>query len=151
MKWVRDGVTYNTETSTAIARFIREASDLDPKRKESTLYQTRGGVFFMHTQEVWAVKRDGRWTDREHHDCEPMDPDDAQKWVMEGEAVEILSDAFPTPPEAEEETAGSATIYLRVPAALKQRIERAAKKADQSMNVWAMRCLETCSAPAAAE
>jgi hypothetical protein len=149
MKWVRDGVTYNTDTSTAVARYSEEPSNHDPKRREKTLYQTRGGAFFLHIHESWAVKRDGQWTEREHDDCDPMSHDEAQKFVMEGAAVEILSDAFPAPPEAEEESAASTTIYLRVPAALKQRIERAAKKADQSMNVWAMRCLESCSASAA--
>jgi len=29
---------------------------------------------------------------------------------------------------------------------LKQRIESAARKADQSVNVWAKRCLEKCAA-----
>jgi predicted HicB family RNase H-like nuclease len=151
MKWIKDGVTYNTDTSTPVARYVGEPDNYDPKRKEMTLHQTQGGAFFLHIHETWAVKRDGQWVELEHHNCMPMTQEQAQKWVMEevGDAVEILSDAFPAPPEAEEEPAGSTTIYLRVPASLKQRIERAAKKADQSMNVWAMRCLESCSAAAA--
>jgi predicted HicB family RNase H-like nuclease len=43
---------------------------------------------------------------------------------------------------SEEETEG--TIYARIPASLKRKIEEAAKAEGLSANSWAMRCFERC-------
>ena len=48
------------------------------------------------------------------------------------------------PPEAEAEAEAGATIYIRVPAALKRRVDEAAKAEGVSGNLWAMRCIERC-------
>src|SRR5262249_10476663 len=46
--------------------------------------------------------------------------------------------------EAEAEAEPSATIYLRVPTVLKQRVDQAAAGAKLSVNAWAMKCMERC-------
>jgi hypothetical protein len=42
------------------------------------------------------------------------------------------------------EAESGATIYIRVPAALKRDVDEAAREAKTSGNVWAMRCVERC-------
>ena len=49
------------------------------------------------------------------------------------------------PPTGEPE----ATIYIRLPRPLKERIEAAAKGEGVSLNAWVMRCVERCTAPQA--
>lgn len=64
---------------------------------------------------------------------------------MTGE-VEVFSNPFEAPPEATAEPEPGATIYIRVPMALKKSVDEAARAANVSSNVWAMRCLEKCLA-----
>src|SRR5579863_2800736 len=138
MKKVVSGVTYNTETSTMIAR--GEAYENERGHKvHPVLYQTQGGAFFLHHHAEWGIRQDGEWQARESDEFEPCTADQAHKWVLKG-PVEIVSDAFEAPPEAVAERTASATIYLRVPEALKRQLEQAAKSTGQSLNVWAMRC-----------
>ena len=49
-------------------------------------------------------------------------------------------------PEAEAEKEPLVSINVRVPPSLKRRVYAAAEKANVSVNVWAMRCLEGCAA-----
>jgi len=49
-------------------------------------------------------------------------------------------------PEAAAEAEPGATIYLRVPATLKHRVDTAASDAGMSSNAWVMRCIEGCLA-----
>jgi hypothetical protein len=142
MKRIVNGVTYNTTTSTALA-----TSSWEPDEGEihATLYQTRGGAFYV--VEEWS--RDV-WNERERqHEIkitttiEPMSPEKAHEWIMTGE-VEIIKNPFDDPPEAEAEAEPGATIYIRVPASLKHSVDEAAKAAKVSGNVWAMRCVEKC-------
>jgi hypothetical protein len=52
------GVTYNTDTSTVVARgeWNDEAWGGNPAEEHSgTLYQTRGGAFFLHVHSEWQV------------------------------------------------------------------------------------------------
>lgn len=62
---------------------------------------------------------------------------------MKGD-IEVFSNPFDDPPEASAEREDAATIYMRVPKALKTRLESAASDAKLSGNVWAMRCIERC-------
>jgi hypothetical protein len=62
---------------------------------------------------------------------------------MTGE-VDVFNNPFEDPPEATAEAEPGATIYIRVPAVLKQRVDRAAGQAELSGNAWAMRCIEKC-------
>jgi hypothetical protein len=50
------------------------------------------------------------------------------------------------PPEAEAEETPGATLYIRVPAALKERVEAAASEDELSAKAWVMRCMESCLA-----
>lgn len=142
MKRIINGVTYNTATSTALAR---SSWDGNRGRITGTLYQTRGGAFFVHGEEKFE-----RWNEREdkaeevtEHWFDPLGPEGAHEWIMEGE-VEVFHNPFDDPPEAAEEAEPGATIYIRVPASLKQRVEEAAREAKLSGNVWSMRCVERC-------
>jgi hypothetical protein len=58
--------------------------------------------------------------------------------------TEVLSNPFEDSPEAAAENDPGATIYMRVPASLKKRVDDAAREGKLSGNVWAMRCVERC-------
>jgi hypothetical protein len=144
MKKIIDGVTCNTDTSTPVAK--SEGENPDGHETVDTLYQTSGGAFFMHSYETWAVKdRQGGWEERHRDMFDPYTREAAEKWFLEGDVTVLSDDVFPEPPEVEAVFAASTTIYLRVPTALKQQIEARAKEQNQSVNVWAMRCLEKCA------
>lgn len=141
MKRIVNGVTYNTDTST---RLGLSAWDDDGKITE-TLYQTRGGAFFLHRETVSEV-----WNEEDRskhlatvHTFQPQSPADAHEWIMTGE-VEIFRNPFDDPPEAAAEAEPGATIYIRVPASLKRAVDEAAKGDGLSGNVWSMRCVERC-------
>lgn len=146
MKRIVNGVTYNTDTSTAIARWQREDED-EGTQEEMILYQTRGGAFFVHEireTKAWN-EREREYEERSRHAFEPMSPEEAHKWLLEGD-VEVFHNPFDDPPEASAEAEPGATIYLRVPSSLKNRVDEAAKNEKVSGNVWAMRCVERCLA-----
>jgi predicted HicB family RNase H-like nuclease len=147
MKKIIDGVTYNTATSTtlAVSRWRDEHRNTD---NEATLYVTRLGAYFLDIATTGYRREqyeDGYiWAEKEAtHDFEPMTADDAQKWLMESKA-DIHYNPFGDTPEAAAETGTAASVYLRIPAALKEQIDAAAKAAGQSRNEWAIRCFEGC-------
>ena len=76
----------------------------------------------------------------------PLSPEAANKWLLDG-YVEVFNNPFDDPPQATAEAIPGATIYIRVPAALKRRVEEAADAEKVSGNVWAMRCVERCLEP----
>jgi hypothetical protein len=144
MKRIVDGLTYNTDTSTVLAK---AEWDLDDQRSpyngaecEGRLYQTRGGAFFLVTT---IHLTDGSRELKEKVEFAPMTAERAQAWLLEGD-VEVYRNRFEDPPEAAAETETGATIYIRVPAALKRDVDEAAGEAKVSGNVWAMRCVEHC-------
>jgi hypothetical protein len=146
MKRIVNGVTYNTATATrvATASWTGVPGDIEAE-VEGTLYQTRGGAFFVHneiTKEVWN-EIEQRMLPRTLHEFEPMSREQASAWILDGD-VEVFHNPFEDPPEAAEEPDGGATIYLRIPASLKARVEQMAEREDVSANTWAMRCLERC-------
>jgi predicted HicB family RNase H-like nuclease len=142
MKRIVNGVTYNTETSTPIGR---SEYDGDNGPVVETLYQTRGGAFFLHEEETRRMwnQRERTHEEKVSHTFMPTSSDDAHKWLMEGD-VEVFSNPFEDPPEATAEAEAGSTIYVRVPASLKRRVEEAAKGEGVSGNVWSMRCVERC-------
>ena len=143
MKRIVNGVTYDTETATKLAQAEWEEGGGDIIT--GTLYQTRGGAFFAYKEissKVWSHRARGHIT-KVRHECEPLSPEDAHKWLLEGD-VEIFANPFDDPPEATAEAEPGATIYIRVPASLKRRVEQAAEKENVSGNAWAMRCIESC-------
>ena len=144
MKRIIHGVSYNTETSTAIAKYEYEGADPSEGDGFEVLYQTRGGAFFTHGHRRTVTPDEEASTGhrvREIDSFTPMTRDEAQDWIMTGN-VEVFSDIFGELPEAAEEVNPESTIYVRVPTSLKDRIEAAAKAAGQSVNAWAIRCLE---------
>jgi hypothetical protein len=152
MKRIVDGKTYNTDTSTLLARTEWE----DENRYEPTygwdcvgeLYQTRGGAFFVLVTKTKAPDaRDPDDEGKQRVECSPLTAEEAQSWLLEGGDVEVFRNPFEDPPEAEAEAEPGATIYIRVPSALKRDVDAAAAKAGVSVNVWAMRCVERCLKP----
>lgn len=152
MKRIINGVTYNTDTSTLVARFHEAADNNNPTDKTTELYKTRGAALFLHIHDEWHVmdQASGEWLKKTKDQFEPMSREDAQKWVMDGD-VEILSDEFDMPPEAAAEESPAATIFARVPQSLKARVDAAADQAKLSINAWALRCMEHCLDARAAE
>jgi predicted HicB family RNase H-like nuclease len=150
MKRIVNGVTYNTQTSTALAE--KPWGDASPDNTTENfgvdhLYQTRGGAFFLDEQvncRLWD-QNEREWTEREDHSFRPISAEKAHEWLLEGE-VEVFHNPFDDPPEATAEAEPGATIYLRVPAALKHRVDEAASAEKVSGNAWAMRCIERCLA-----
>lgn len=140
MKRVIDGVTYNTDTATVVARW--DYRDFDGLDTDATLYQTRGGAFFaVHEWEVpdrdCGVPRRKVW-------FEAMQRDRVEHLIEYAKNLAIVApDILGEPPEAEAEKTPGATLYIRVPASLKAQIETAASEARLSVNAWAMRCLES--------
>lgn len=148
MKRIIDGVTYNTDTATLIARseWVETYFNGNPpdERHDRRLYQTRGGAFFVHTQtETERQNFHGDWEPVTRNEFDPLTREEAHNWIMEGN-VELLNDVFGEPPEAAEEAAPGATLYIRVPSSLKDRIETLAKNDGVSLNAWTMRCVERC-------
>ena len=81
-----------------------------------------------------------RWVERTVH---PLSLEKAHEWMLKGE-VRIFHNPFPDPPEAAAEAEPGATIYVRLPAALKRNADVAAREQNLSGNVWAMQCIERC-------
>ena len=146
MKRIINGVSFNTETSTEIAKY--EFDDVDGGEQRTgfeTLCQTRGGAFFTHSYQRMVTQDEtapGGQIVKETSGISPMTRDEAQDWIMTGN-VEVFSDIFGEIPEASDEVNTESTIYVRVPTSLKDRIEAVAKGAGQSVNAWALRCLES--------
>lgn len=145
MKRIINGVSFNTETSTEIAKYeFEEGEGAEQRSVVETLCQTRGGAFFTHSIER-TLKEDatapGGRIVKEVQRINPCTRDEAQDWIMTGN-VEVFSDIFGEVPEASDEVNPESTIYVRVPTSLKDRIEAVAKTAGQSVNAWALRCLE---------
>lgn len=155
MKRVVDGVAYNTDTSTEIAEkhYDHEAYGNDPGKSGTiTLYQTRGGAFFIVDdghKEVWN-SREREHEQRPYVEFSSIDADRAREMLTRGDWT-ISDDSFAEFPEAEAEPKGEkpSTLYVRMPASLKRRVDEAADEEKVSANVLAMRCLERCLARSA--
>jgi hypothetical protein len=153
MKRIVDGVAYNTWTSTKLAMWGPQ-SNTDSLGRDcevsGTLYQTPKGAFFAHYETITQIPGtdDRDAYDREENEFEPLTPDKAREWLVKGKNIEIIDETFAKGiPEAEAAEAESgATVYVRVPAALKQRIDEAARDAGQSASVWGLKCFERCLA-----
>jgi hypothetical protein len=151
MKRVVNGVTYNVHTSTRVATSQWEEDDDGPKANvtvEQELYQTRGGAFFLLTRRSWCEYNadDRTWDPDERIEITPINRERAQGWLLNGQVEIIDTSIFGEPPEAIAEDKPAATIYLRLPTSLKNRIETRAKAEGLSVNSWAMRCMERCLA-----
>jgi len=142
VKRIVGGFTYNTETSTRLARGRSADTDKSATLVE-TLYQTRGGAFFIvekRTMVGWNQEEQESET-RVQRTFVPVGSQRAQNWMLEGE-VHVFQNPFDDAPEAVAEREPGATIYIRVPAILKRAVDAAAREQNVSGNVWAMRCIE---------
>lgn len=150
MKRIIDGVTYNTATSTLLARSDYEVDYNHSERPcQGMLYQTRAGAYFVH--QIIDVGWDDETSQIEYrHRFQTLSGTEAQTWIMTGD-VEVLHNPFEDPPEAEAEAEAGSTIYVRVPLSLKQRLENEAKQESISGNAWSIRCIETCLATKAVD
>src|SRR5258705_12992565 len=84
MKRIVNGVTYNTDTSTLLAKSRRESDNDDPL---GCLYQTRGGAFFVDME---ISRKERNESAREYevkagHPFQPLRPEDAHKGLLQGE------------------------------------------------------------------
>ena len=142
MKRIVHGMTFNTKTSTVLA--ISKRRD-DRKETVEVLYQTRGGAFFVYEETTtWPWdERAQMHGERVVGDNYPVSPDEARKWMMRND-IEIFHNPFDYLPNEAAKSEAGATIYIRVPASLKKRVDNAAREADLSTNVWVMRCIEQC-------
>ena len=136
MKRIIDGVTYNTDTATAVARW--EYEDENGYDTEAVLYQTRGGAFFIvHS---WNTENKPKVY------FESINRESIARLVERTDNLTIINeDILSDPPEATAEQSPGATLYLRIPSALKDQAESSAKSDGLSVNAWAMRCIERCA------
>jgi predicted HicB family RNase H-like nuclease len=142
MKRVVDGKTYNTDTATVVGKY--EYKDHNENDVDATIYVNKGGAYFILHQ--WTVGSDRHGDSRSKAYIEAMSREEIHNLLSSGrDNVEVIDDKLlETPPEAHAEADSGATIYLRVPASLKNRADTAAEKANLSTNSWAIRCLENC-------
>lgn len=145
MKWVVEGVAYNTDTSTLLAKKDWHEESEDERGRlgpyvEATLYQTQKGAYFVHKSTSWwnPYSEQG---EPGRDDCTPLTAEQASAWLLRGN-VKIIHNPFGEVPEAAAESEPGATIYLRVPASLKHRVDKAASAAGMSSNAWVMRRIE---------
>ena len=133
-KRIIDGKTYNTETATFISE---KEKDNEYDQYGYYLYQTRFGVFFLHTSLRSTYQAN-------YDEIEPLSHEEAQKWLEENRAdeVEIIERLFGVQPEA-----GSDEIKytLRMAESLRNNLALRAKANNQSLNAWIIRCLEACA------
>jgi predicted HicB family RNase H-like nuclease len=137
MKRIINGKTYNTDTATLVARSWWVDWEQGDAEIRSDLYLTRGGAFFLvHTGPSDADIRTV---------FEPMERDAVDTWLTTGEVEVLDTSVFAEPEEAAAEREPEATLYVRVPRSLKDRIEAGANDDDLSVNAWVMRCVERCA------
>ncbi|WP_149312388.1 toxin-antitoxin system HicB family antitoxin [Methylobacterium sp. P1-11] len=132
MKRIIEGKTYNTETSTRIAKAPQHEDEMD---QFDLLYQTRHGAFFCY------YGGETPFGDP-FENLKPLSPSEAQAWLERYNFVDEIEKLFGEQPEAGE---AESRITVRIPDSLKIRIEALAKSNGQSLNAWIMRCLETCA------
>lgn len=133
MKRIIDGKTYNTDTSTLIARDLWAGNG----EFQEELYLTRGGSFFTVVSEPYNP-------DAPPAMFTPKTKEEAGQFIQDGTDLELYDTSiFAEPPEAaEEEGEPEATLYIRVPRSLKDICEARAKEAGLSLNSWVLRCVE---------
>lgn len=159
MKKIINGKAYNTETATVLAsvRLKGNRLNVDGSRSDkledvgtSTLYQTTGGAyFFVREHEQGALVHGIDFVGGKHatpYTDQPglyeMTRKEAIQWAvhhgLDADKIDVMFGGIP------EAGTKSGTMLLRVPESLKKRMEQEAKDAGQSVNAWAMRCMEDC-------
>ena len=155
MKRVINGVTYNTATSTALAlKHGRQEASHTHRASDwiATLYQTYGSAYFLVYRDEYMEWNEQRRVSqaREEVRFEPISSDGAKSWLRQGE-VEVLHNPFAGRRKGTSEAKVGTTIYVRLPASLKHRVDEEAAKSKVSANQWVMRAIERALELAAAE
>lgn len=139
MKWIIEGRTYNTDTAAIVGDY--SYTDDFNREVEGRLYVTPGGAFFAVLE---TRVREGHET-RTKTSVEPLTRDDVEALTKRREGFRVIDEeALKAPPEAEAEVEPGATLYVRLPASLKKRVDAKAAAENLSANSWALRCLERC-------
>lgn len=135
MKRVVNGVSYNTETA------LRLGFDPQADAGPTTLYQTKGGAFFLHFEMTTGVWNEVSQSNEIVNEpvFRPIGPDHAREWLL-AKGVEVFLNPFANSASGKREPGG--TLAVRVPATLKRAVEQAAEDEGISGNAWTMRCLE---------
>ena len=135
MKRVVNGVSYNTETA------LRLGFDPQADAGPTTLYQTKGGAFFLHFEMTTGVWNEVSQSNEIVNEpvFRPIGPDHAREWLL-AKGVEVFLNPFANDASGKREPGG--TLAVRVPATLKRAVEQAAHDEGISGNAWTMRCLE---------
>ena len=151
IKQVRDGKAYNTETARCLATVDLMGYRMDERGRfttntpskvgTSSLYETRGGAYFLvrdydRASDIAVPDLAGqlRISDR---GVIPLKRKEALGWA-ESKALDF-DEMFDKVAETGDQTGA---ILLRVPQALKLAIEKSAAVAGVSTNTWLMRCAE---------
>lgn len=124
---------YDTDTATVVAGYNRDALN-SAYCALTTLYATRGGEFFLHIINTGA---EGPGLD----EIKPLTHEEARQWLDEYGGEVLVPAAFDSV-----EKEAEATVFIRLPAALKTKLAAQAKAANMTLNAWAVRCLERCAA-----
>lgn len=132
-KRIIDGKTYNTETATQIAGFVR---DDGPYEIVEYLFQNRFGAFFLYHHA-------SGWEEQDGETLIPYTAENAREWLEKqpdgADHIEALFGAMP------EVGSGEIKFTLRLPESLRDRLATLAKDNNQSLNAWIVRCLERCA------
>ena len=148
MKRIINGKTFNSETATVIFRLEKQekgalrSEEIDGYLDSETLYRTRQGNFFLMDTEI-----------KDNFDKEgvplgtgpverlkPLTTEGALNWLRSHDvSEEQIRQQFG---DHLKDMTEESTVYLRVPQSLKLRLEACANNKGQSLNTWAMRCLE---------
>lgn len=122
---IKDGKTYNTETSIHLASSTNED---DPF--EEQLFKTRLGTYFLY----WEHPNSGQ------PGITPLDDEAARTWLERMNLVDQYEAEFGLPPEAGEDT--EARLTLRIPESLRKKVQRLALDRKQSLNTVIQQALE---------
>ncbi len=135
-KRIIDGQTYNTETATLVAGYDDDY-DGHPVGSGAYLFQTRFGAFFVY-EDRWG------FSDDDYEIIKPLSPAEAQTWLEQRHPTEpeLIERYFGEMPEA---GADEVKFTLRMPQSLRNQLAEIAKGNKQSLNAWAVRCLESCA------
>jgi hypothetical protein len=154
IKQVIDGKAYNTETARCLATVDLMGYRMDERGRfttntprkvgTSSLYETRGGAYFLvrdYDPASDIADPDLAGQLRIHdRGVIPLKRKEALGWA-ESKALDSdkIEEMFGEVAEAGDQTAA---ILLRVPQTLKLAIEKSAAVAGVSTNTWLMRCAE---------
>jgi hypothetical protein len=133
MKRIVNGLGYDTDTSDVIAKAEYDCWDDGAVATYGTLYRTPSGAFF-EVLEIGTRDEDGKANYRSQFG--PLSAAAAYKWLSKGQ-VELIDTSFAEVPEATAwEAEPNATIYVRAPASLKRRVEKAAAEHMMTLNAY---------------